>query len=575
MKRFLTCLVALCLACLTLSATDIRDIHTEVWLHKNGNAVVHQRWDVTVTGGTEWYIPIENLGARGIRDLRVFENDVKFEDDGRNWDSDRTLEQKRHRCGIVDKRNGVELCWGQGDPGDHVFDIIYVIDNLIQASADGENDMFNWQFLNDEWAANPQHVSMKINNLVDSTWVWTAGEEGNMGVWVFGCEADYRVEDGVVYIESTEPFDYSSSLIVMMRFDKGVIQPRTTDERSFEQLREDAFLGSDFILPTDDEDDWDGKRFLKEVGNFFLLIGGLLMVFIIIPAMVVSCWKRWTGRRYKKAVFGSRRITGWTRDLPLDDNLCAAYSLLVEGDELTSESPAFKHLMGAYFLRWVHQGLLTSEKDPAHEGRVNLRFTKSTADDLEPKDEWEMSFYKATREAAGRNLILEADEFSNWAKSHYHKVLNWTLETRVAGRKIWNPLPEEERCKVAQFRNFLNDFTLSKMREVPEAAIWQEYLVYAELFGIAEKVSKNLAKLYPEISRAIPDSTTVLSTIHSSSSLLFSAAQKEKSRVDWKNAGSSSSSSSSGRTRYYGGGGHSSHHGGGGHHGGGHGGGSR
>ena len=569
MKRILLILAFLCVSAGTASATEIRDIQTEIWLHKSGNAVVYQRWDVTITGGTEWYIPIENLGQRGIRDFKVFENDRQFENDGRNWNSDRTLEQKRNRCGIVDKWNGVELCWGQGDPGDHVYDILYVIDNLVQACSDGENDAFNWQFLNDEWSAKPQHVSMIIHNEADSTWTWRAGEEGDMGVWVFGCEADYRVEDGVVYIESTEPFQYQSSLIVMMRFDKGHFIPQTTEPRSFEQLRDDAFSGSDYYLPTDDDGETHPGRFLLGLA---LILGGVYSVFVIIPILLISCWRRWTGRHYKKSVFGSRRIKGWHRDVPMDGNLCAAYSLLVEGDELCSTESTFNKLIGAYFLRWVHQGLLESKKDPTDANRVMLRFTYVTLDNVKMEDEQELKFYKAARQAAGSNLVLESSEFSKWAKDHYYTVVGWPDESKRVGKRVWEPLPMEERRKLVQFRNFLKDFTLSKIREVPEAVLWEEYLVYAELFGIADKVSKNLGKLYPEITKQY---TAVSHSIQVSSACLLSAAKKEKSRMDWKNAGSSSGSSSSSSHRYYGGGGHSSHHGGGGHHGGGHGGGSR
>lgn len=569
LKSILAGLLISGLASLSLSATDIRSVDTEVWLHKNGNAVVYQRWDVTITGGTEWYIPIGNLGQRGIRNLSVFENDREFENEGRDWNSDRTLEQKRFRCGIVDKRNGVELCWGQGDPGDHVYDIIYIIDNLVQASSDGENDVFNWQFLNDEWTACPQHVSMIVHNEVDSTWVWRAGEEGDMGVWVFGCEADYSVDEGVVHIESTEPFDYGSSLIVMMRFDKGHFQPRTTEPRSFEQLQDNAFSGSDYFLPEEKEETSPGKFLLSLIA----ILAGVYGVFVLIPILLITCWRRWTGRRYKKSVFGARRITGWSRDVPLGGNLCAAYSLLVEGDELSGKESTFNRLIGAYFLRWVHQGLLESKKDPDNEGRVLLRFTFSDPDGPKTKDEQELKFYKAAVKAAGLNFVLEASEFSKWAKDHYSSVVYWPDESVRVGKRVWEPLSFEKRRELAQFRNYLKDFTLSKIRQVPEVSLWEEYLVYAELFGIADKVSKNLQKLYPEIYRKYE---SVSGSIHVFSAALLSAAKKEKSRMDWKNAGSSSSgSSSSSRTRYYGGGGHSSHHGGGGHHGGGHGGGSR
>ena len=588
MNRLLSLL--LLLTSVTLHATDIHSVDTKVFLHKNGNAVVVQQWNVTITGGTEWYIPFQDMGQRSIRSFSVFENDREYESDGRSWNSNRTLEEKKYRSGIAETGPGsLELCWGQGEPGEHVYDILYIIDNLTQASSDGENDMFNWQFLNDEWSACPQKVSLTIYNYADSTFVWQAGEEGNMGVWVFGCEADCTVEDGVVHIESTEPFSYDSHLTVMMRFDKGLFSPATTDYRSFEQLRDDAFWGSDYGFS---EEDWqreehDFSYYMKELCKviFKIALGVAIPVFflLILPLLLIRGWRKWTGRRYKKEVFGAKRITGFTRKLPLDGNLYATYSLLVEGDRLASSNDLFVNMMGAYFLRWIHKGLVVCEKAPEKEERMNLRFTQPTPDGLKTNDELEQKYYKAARLAAGENLILEADEFAMWSKANYLTVSFWPEEARKAGRRVWSTLSMAERQQVVEFKNFLNDFTITNEREAPEAILWQEYLVFAQLFGIADKVEENLRKLYPAIYQNYvtqthlsgTDTRALLRSVARSSASLLSAADRERSRVQSLYKESSRSSYSYSRSRSYGGGGHSSRGGGGGHSGGGHGGGSR
>ena len=61
------------------------------------------------------------------------------------------------------------------------------------------------------------------------------------------------------------------------------------------------------------------------------------------------------------------------------------------------------------------------------------------------------------------------------------------------------PSHREELCQVMEFRNFLNDFTLSSERSASEVAVWKHYLVFAQLFGIADKVSEQFSKLYPEM----------------------------------------------------------------------------
>ncbi|MEE3385803.1 MAG: hypothetical protein VZR36_12060, partial [Prevotella sp.] len=47
-------------------------------------------------------------------------------------------------------------------------------------------------------------------------------------------------------------------------------------------------------------------------------------------------------------------------------------------------------------------------------------------------------------------------------------------------------------------RKFLLEFTLIGSRETRELSLWREYMVYAQLFGIADKVSQNFREAYPD-----------------------------------------------------------------------------
>lgn len=115
MKRTATALLLLFLAAFALSAQEIRDIDETVVIRADGSATVTQVWNVSVVSGTEFYLPFDNLGPMDITDLSVIENGVTFESDGDRWDTDRSLEQKRGRCGIVRKSGGgVELSGGRG-----------------------------------------------------------------------------------------------------------------------------------------------------------------------------------------------------------------------------------------------------------------------------------------------------------------------------------------------------------------------------------------------------------------------------------------------------------------------------
>lgn len=572
-KWFLAAVAVLSVAALA-DAQQTRDIRTDVYLLNNGNAVVYQEWDVTVTSGTEWYIPIDNLNDRTVENLRVFEGDIEYESDGRQWDSDRSLKQKTHRCGIIDKgRRGVELCWGQGEYGDHVYCILYTIRHLVQSTADGENNAFIWQFLNDEWDVKPQHAILTIHNDSDSTKVWKAGEDGNMGIWVFGCEADAWMEDGNIVIETTEPFRYESSMIVMMRFDKDLFNPVSETNRTFEEIRERAFEGSDYGYKEGGSKD-DTTLLEKIIGWGLVVIIFLGLPIILLIYFLWYLWVKVTGRRYKKEIFGVNKTTDWSRDIPLGGNLLAGYSLLTKGDMIGSENTVFARLVGAYFLKWVQEGIITVEKDPKNEKRVNLNFTKNAAEELMSTDNMEKRVYAAARNASGKNLLLEADEFKDWSKIHYKEVTAWPAQASNLGKSMW-PSDKESRLNLLKFKNFLEDFTLSDEREVPEVGVWKQYLIFAQLFGVADQVAKNLEKLFPKIYQEYAqktnmlDATTtynILRSVRTSSTSMMSSALNKKSQVE---------AAAAAKSRSYGGGGHSSFGGGGGFSGGGHGGGSR
>lgn len=56
-----------------------------------------------------------------------------------------------------------------------------------------------------------------------------------------------------------------------------------------------------------------------------------------------------------------------------------------------------------------------------------------------------------------------------------------------------------ESAKWTGLRKYMEDFSLIKDREVPELILWEKYLVYATMFGVADKVLKQLKVIYPQI----------------------------------------------------------------------------
>ena len=584
MKRFLTTLFFVAALCFAAAAQEIRDIDETVVLRADGSARITQVWDVNVVSGTEFYLPFEHLGPLNIRDLAVSEGDLQFISEGDRWDVDRSLEQKRGRCGIVRKSHGVELCWGQGSLGDHVWTVSYTVDGLVMKM--GEYNGLYFSFVNPGLSAPPQHVKVTLVNETGGP-QWTSD---NVKVWGFRSPSEIFVEDGAIRAESTEAFSYNSAMTVLVRFDADLFTPAVDYKKDFQKVQNLAFRGSDYK----------DKVSFEDILAWILVIGGLLLftpvgwILLGVVFLLGRYFKYYVlGLKYDKKIFGARRIKGWYRDVPLQGSIPASYYTLSKGDNMGELGKDIsKHLIGAYFLKWVLDGVVQVLPDPDKQSRVNLSFEQET-DFPEPV---ENDLYAMVREASGDNLILEAGELEKWSKKSFRRISNLPDREKTRGLKWFQDrhyvargdrLTEEGREQarhLIEFKNFLEDFTLSKERGAVEVTLWKDYLVLAALFGIADKVAKEFEKLYPAQftqftqSAGFTNATTLFDTLHMSNDISASAmrqALSEKALQQVRSSGGSSGSSSGGSYRSSGGGGHFSSGGGGHSFGGSRGGGSR
>ena len=486
MRRFLLSVLAVLAGTLAVYAQSIRDLDIRVEVAKDGSARITQVWDVTVVEGTEWYVPIQNLGKMTIEDLSVSENGQPFIDEGRTWNVDRSLAEKAGRCGIVEKRDGVELCWGQGTLGSHVWTAQFTATGLVQSFTDA--DGFNFQFVNPHLPSPPQHVKVTIVNATGGP-EWTYD---NTRVWGFGSYGDINVTNGAIVYESLEPFSYESSVIILTRFEKSMFAPTVSRDLSFDEFKEKAMSGSSY-----------GEKDPAE--KFFLWMFGLLFggsIFLLLRAAVLNA----LGYKYKKSLYGKTKITEWFREAPMDGNLFASSFVLDNGWRFPSGQTSSHGLIGAFFLRWILDGKVKVLPDTKNAKRVNLDFSQEP----DIQDDVELALFNMAKEAAGSNGLLESGEFEKWSERNFKRVTAWPTRAQARGRGYMqdkhyflhgtttNEEGAREACRVVEFKNFLNDFTLSKERGAVEVGMWKDYLVFAQLYGIADKVATQFQKLFPK-----------------------------------------------------------------------------
>ena len=141
---------------------------------------------------------------------------------------------------------------------------------------------------------------------------------------------------------------------------------------------------------------------------------------------------------------------------------------------------------------------------------------------------------------------------------------------RAADIKL-TPDGQKQMQQLLGFRKYLQDFTLTRERETIEVHLWQEYLVYGTLMGVADKVAKQLKDIDPVLfEKTIGyDYMTLSGALTSLDNLSRAITSANRSYY------ASTYSGGGGGGSWGGFGGSSSHGGGGGFSGGGHGGGGR
>lgn len=118
----------------------------------------------------------------------------------------------------------------------------------------------------------------------------------------------------------------------------------------------------------------------------------------------------------------------------------------------------------------------------------------------------------------------------------------------LAACKAYNEKGALHLKKWNAFKNFLNDFGTFDVKELPEIALWERYLVYATVFGLAKKLQKDIEVKIKEME--VTD-TTIVDTytnlyIYDSISRAFSTAVTEGKRSYAASRANAYSSSSSG-----------------------------
>lgn len=504
LKR-LTLLVLLLFCNLTggvYAASSLESLDIQVILNRDGSADIQETRVMDIDEGTEIYIPIANLGGSRIEKFSVSENGKVFENAG-SWNSNLSREEKKHRYGIVQQSEGVELCWGIGDYGRHEYVTTYRVTDMVRQLKDGQ--ALYWKFVNDGIEPSPQ--AMKVT-IVRADGVPITADQTK--IWAFGYEGRIEFVDGRIVAESNGGFSSSNYTVVLAQFLDQPFEASLLWDKTLGEVEAMAKKGSSYE---------DGNSGGVEKGFSILeaVVGFIVFsIPLFIAGIIVYAIKSNKGRRKN----GARKLKGeYYRTLHTEeefDDLIKLLSLIGcnEMDWIT-----------AFFLKWIRDNRLEPIKEEVglifKREQTALAIVKGKETPSAEMSRTEARLWSFVMEAAGGNSILEKGEFSRWAGKNKSEFLQWRKDAvedstqilisrglidRKEGTFLFLPYVSDTltqegkdlKQNLYRFYNYLYEFSLLNEREAVNVKLWDDLMIWAGALGITDRVSKEFAKLYPQ-----------------------------------------------------------------------------
>ena len=523
MKKFFTFLRILLFTLLALLlmqtisyANSINRIEMDVYIDNNGNATVTEIWHANLTQGTEGYRPYTDMENSVISNFSVMDQTGTTYKSLPYWDTSASFNSKAYKSGIHTISNGVELCWGISNYGNNTYTLKYNISNFITQYTDTQGIYFNFLNLDQKVSNAKITIHSNYNFSLDNAKIWAFGNKGNI-----------NFIDGKIILDSDGSLSSSQYMVALVRFENNMFNTANTSSKSFDDVYDSAMS-----TVTDNF-----RMFLLMLRLFLPILVPYFVFFILFFIFKKISYKRKyntsiDNTEYRPLDLGTKikkhEIT-YFREIPCGGDLYYAYWVMVKY-KILKEDECKNGLVGAILLKWIKEGCVELSKTKGglfslKDNAYAITFKNIDTSELIAKNEFEKDLMRIFKSASGDNNVLEAKEFEKWCKENHSTMNRWfdmvinntsvilqqrrlLLEDIKTSKKLWKTKTiitkyvdlsvRDEALNLLGLKNFLLDYSLIPDRQNIEVHILEDYLVFAQLLGIADKVEEQFSKLYPD-----------------------------------------------------------------------------
>ena len=553
MKKVFIFVLMLLIMPISVSASNkIYSIDIDVNINEDGSANITEVWDVDGSDGTEWYKVIKNLGNMDLFNFRVSMdgNMLTYKD----WNVNESLSQKKGYYGINRISDGLQLCFGKYDYDRHKFVLNYKLTNFVFNTDDSQIIYFN--FIDRLSDVNFDDFSVTISSYYNFP--------DTLDVWGYGYKGYAYVKDGKIEMSNESDMD-NKYVVLLAKFplntfatDNSYTDYNTFDD-AYNRAEEGAF-------------EYNYNTIISYVVGIICYIIFVILPFGFVGFAIYSSIQSGYGYKNNKKI--DKNNVPMFRDIPCNKDIYYANTLIKLNNFGYKES----NILGAIILKWVRNDKVVFKNE-----KVGI-FNKETSvidltRDVTFDNELETKLFKMMKKAS-KDGILEAKELEKWCKNNYdeflglfNRMVNDTINSLKSDGHIYRRVNKDE-CKKKNvmddkiyedsiqlygLKKYLEEFSRMDTKEVMEVKLWDEYLMFAYLFGIASQVAKQLKDMYPEVIEQMQnqnfDYDTLLFVNNISMRSVSAATSARRAAESYSSGGGGFSSGGGGGGSFGGGGG--------------------
>lgn len=410
--------------------------------------------------------------------------------------------------------------------------------------------MVFWRFSNPGTDIPPERV--KVTIMSDNEF-----SEDNEKIWGFGFAGDVQFLDGKVVATSNRALSRNDNVTLLLKLPDGMFSTDKTRNQSWQDIQDQAFIGSDYDQGVKPDGGIGGERPVKlnPFQRIFRMISGIFP-FIFIGIMVLTIGKTTKYSDKTPSKFIPHFKEEYYRDFPYEGSFLDIYHI-----PYMMGKANFENLLTGFILKWINEDRIIAVEEEVgwvfKKDSTNLKFLNTSQ--LENPFENELFLMMLT--AAGSNEILEEKEFTKWARSNYTKIDRWEKSVKEFSRDKLVSLGYLEKIdkkvlffnipgydlsekgidvqtKIYKYINYLNDFSLLNEHEAVNVKLWDNIMIWAGFLGLTEVVVKQFEKLYPNYTQeTVYRGNTIFLTSHLASNI--SHAQTQAARSSGSGGGTS------------------------------------